>query len=75
MKILEILAFNSKQFRVCGIFKKWQIDDDKVGGIKCINFLDNVCLKKKNLIKKEKEKSDQNLPFGIYLWKKNHVAL
>ena len=31
MKILKILAFNSKRFRVYGIFKKLQIDDDKVG--------------------------------------------
>ena len=29
MKILKILASNSKQFRVYGIFKKWQIDDDR----------------------------------------------
>ena len=29
MKILKILASNSKWFRVYGIFKKWQIDDDK----------------------------------------------
>ena len=31
MKILKILASNSKRFRVYGIFKKWQIDDDKWG--------------------------------------------
>ena len=31
MKILKILASNSKQFRVYGIFKKLQIDDDKGG--------------------------------------------
>ena len=30
-KILKILASNSKQFRVYGIFKKLQIDDDKGG--------------------------------------------
>ena len=30
MKILKILASNSKQFRVYEIFKKWQIDDDRV---------------------------------------------
>ena len=29
MKILKILASNSKQFRVYRIFKKLQIDDDK----------------------------------------------
>ena len=31
MKILKILAYNSKRFRVYGIFKKWQIDDDSSG--------------------------------------------
>ena len=31
MKILKILASNSKRFRVYGIFKKLQIDDDKGG--------------------------------------------
>ena len=31
IKILKILVFNSKRFRVYGIFKKLQIDDDKVG--------------------------------------------
>ena len=31
MKILKILAFNSKRFRVYGIFKTLQIDDDKGG--------------------------------------------
>ena len=29
MKILKILASNSKRFRVYGIFKKLQIDDDR----------------------------------------------
>ena len=29
MKILKILASNSKRLRVYGIFKKLQIDDDK----------------------------------------------
>ena len=29
MKILKILTSNSKRFRVYGIFKKLQIDDDK----------------------------------------------
>ena len=32
MKILKILASNFKQFRVYGIFKKLQIDDDKGEG-------------------------------------------
>ena len=31
MKILKILAFNTKWFRVYGIFKKFQIDDDNGG--------------------------------------------
>ena len=31
MKILKILASNPKRFRVYGIFKKLQIDDDKRG--------------------------------------------
>ena len=29
MKVLKILTSNSKRFRVYGIFKKLQIDDDK----------------------------------------------
>ena len=29
VKVLKILIFNSKRFRVYGIFKKIQIDDDK----------------------------------------------
>ena len=32
MKIMKILASNSKQFRVYGILKKLQIDDDKGEG-------------------------------------------
>ena len=31
MKILKILASNTKRFRVNGIFKKLKIDDDKGG--------------------------------------------
>ena len=31
MKILKVLASNSKRFRVYGIFKKRQIDDDREG--------------------------------------------
>ena len=37
-KILKILASNSKQFRVYGIFKKLQIDDDKWGPPNTITF-------------------------------------
>ena len=32
MKILKILASNSKRFRVYGIVKKWQIDDNTGDG-------------------------------------------
>ena len=32
MKFLKILASNSKQVRIYGIFKKWQTDDDKGTG-------------------------------------------
>ena len=32
MKFLKILASNYKRFRVYGIFKKIQIDDDHQGG-------------------------------------------
>ena len=31
IKILKILASNSKRFRVYGIFKKLQTDDDRQG--------------------------------------------
>ena len=44
MKILKILTSHSKRFRVYGIFKKWQIDDDK-GAANYTIFLDNFCLK------------------------------
>ena len=44
MKILKILASNYKWFKVYGIFKKWQIDDDR-GTAKYNIFLDNFCLK------------------------------
>ena len=44
MKILKILASNSTRFRVYGIFKKWQIDDDG-GAVNYCIFLDNFCLK------------------------------
>ena len=45
MKILKILASNSKRARVYGIFKKLQIDDNKGKGTKYENSLDNLCLK------------------------------
>ena len=32
-KIPKIFASDSKHFRVCGILKKLQIDDDKGGGV------------------------------------------
>ena len=44
MKILKILASNYKWFKVHGIFKKWQINDDR-GTAKYNIFLDNFCLK------------------------------
>ena len=46
LKILKILASNSKQFRVYGMFKNWQIDDDSGGrqATKYNNLLDNFCL-------------------------------
>ena len=31
MKTVVLLAYNSKRFRIYGIFKKLQIDDDKGG--------------------------------------------
>ena len=37
MKIQKILASNSKRFRVFGILKKWQIDDDS-GGSQILYF-------------------------------------
>ena len=46
MKILKILASNSKRFRFCGIFKKWQIEDGgEEGKGKYYIFLDNFSLK------------------------------
>ena len=44
MNTLTILASNSKQFRVYGILKKWQIDVIE-GSVKYKIFLDNFCLK------------------------------
>ena len=45
MKILKILASNSKQFLVYGVFKKWQTDDDKRGGRQIQQFLRQLLLK------------------------------
>ena len=44
MKILIILASNSKRFRVYGIFKKLQIGDDK-GDPQIQQFLRQILLK------------------------------
>ena len=44
MKVLKILASDSKWFRVYGIFNKWKIDDDS-GLAKYYIFLDNFSLK------------------------------
>ena len=44
MKILKILASNTKRFRVYGIFEKLQINDDKETA-NYNSFLDNLCLK------------------------------
>ena len=44
MKIQKILASNSKRFRVYGIFKRWEVDDDR-GAARYNVFLDNFCLK------------------------------
>ena len=44
MKIQKILASNSKRFRVYGIFKRWQVDDDR-GAARYNVFLGNFCLK------------------------------
>ena len=39
--ILKILASDSKRFRVYGIFKNWQIGNDRGGAVKHNIFLDN----------------------------------
>ena len=39
LKILKILASDSKRLRVYGIFKKLQIDDDKMGDHQIQQFL------------------------------------
>ena len=61
MKILKILDSNSEQFRVYGILKKWQIDDDKRVA-KYNIFLDNFCLKKPLVLK---------IPLGIVFDSRN----
>ena len=49
MKILKILASNSKWFRVNGIFKKLQIDDDKEGrGVPVTKILLGIFLDSRN---------------------------
>ena len=45
IKILKISASNSKQFRVYGIIKTFQIDDDKGRTTKHNNLSDNFYLK------------------------------
>ena len=45
MKILKILASNSKRFRFYGVFKKWQIDDRGEGGGQILQFLRQVLFK------------------------------
>ena len=45
MKILKILASNSKRFKEYGVFKKWQIDDDRGEVAKYYIFLGNFYLK------------------------------
>ena len=45
MKILKILASNSKRVRGYGISKKWQIDVIREEGTKYNKFLDNLYLK------------------------------
>ena len=44
MKILKILASNTKRLRGYDILKEWQTDDDR-GASKYYIFLDNFCLK------------------------------
>ena len=44
IKIQKILASNFKRFRVYGIFKRWEVDDDR-GAARYNVFLDNFCLK------------------------------
>ena len=39
MKILKMLASNTKRFRIYGIFKKLQIDDDRQGDCQIQQFL------------------------------------
>ena len=62
MKILKILASNSKQFWVYGIFKKLQIDDDR-WGTQILHFLTWLLLKITSGLR--------NTP-GYAFWKKWH---
>ena len=46
MKILKILASNSKRFRVYDIFKIWKIEDDRDRGSgQILHFLRSIPLK------------------------------
>ena len=61
MKIVKMLAPNSKQFRFSGIFKKWQ-NDDRGGRGKYYIFLDNYCLKQPLALK---------IPLGMFFDSRN----
>ena len=62
MKILKILASNSKRFTFYGIFKTWQIDRrGRADPPKYYIFLDNFCLKQPLVLK---------LPLGVFFWLK-----
>ena len=61
MTLLKILASNSNWFRVYGIFKKWQIDDDRGGG-QILHFLRYLLLKITSGLK--------NSPWYLFLIKK-----
>ena len=62
MKILKILASNSKQFWVYGIFKKLQIDDDR-WGTQILHFVRWLLLKITSGLRN---------PPGYAFWKKWH---
>ena len=64
MKILKILASNSKQFWVYGIFKKLQIDDDR-RGTQILHFLRWLLLKKPLVLE---------IPLGM-LFEKNDIKI
>ena len=60
MKILKILASNSKQFRFYGIFNKWQIDDDsggREGRTSCLKYSPGFVF-----LTQETQKGHQNCP-------------